>query len=144
MSGRIFPRATGWRRVLWLALTTGGAMTVAAVLLALAVAGVDAGMSAALGGSMVLVLSAVSLVLVDVAERVMPSQAITAFMLGFALKLAVLAVVLSSVTAPGWVLPGWTVGAAAAVVIAWQSGEIAAFLRLRTPIDPESGRNGSG
>ncbi|MGC8068801.1 hypothetical protein, partial [Salmonella enterica] len=67
MSGRIFPRATGWRRVLWLALTTGGAMTVAAVLLALAVAGVDAGMSAALGGSMVLVLSAVSLVLVDVA-----------------------------------------------------------------------------
>ncbi|WP_272896811.1 hypothetical protein [Nesterenkonia sp. PF2B19] len=35
-------------------------------------------------------------------------------------------------------------GGAAAVVIAWQSGEIAAFLRLRTPIDPESGRNGSG
>lgn len=136
MTAKMFPRASGWRRVLWISLCAGLATTAVVAMLGFLLDGPDGARSALLGGAAVIVFSALSLVLVDIADRLIPSQTITAFMLGFALKLAALAVLLSSVSAPDWIVPGWTVGAAAVVVLAWQAGEITAFLQMRTPLHP--------
>ncbi|GAB3189951.1 hypothetical protein [Nesterenkonia suensis] len=134
---RLFPGATGWRRVLLVASAAGVATTVLAACVGMLVSGADAALSAVLGGTIVVVFSSMSLLLVDVAERVVPSQTITAFMLGFALKIVLLAVVLTSVPPPDWIDPGWTLFPAAAAVIAWQIAEISAFMRLRVTLDPE-------
>ncbi|GAA1178278.1 MULTISPECIES: ATP synthase subunit I [Nesterenkonia] len=139
MTTKLFPRATGWRRVLLVSLAAGVSATLLAALAGLAVAGADAALSASLGGMIVVVFSALSLLLVDIAERVVPAQAITAFMLGFAVKIILLAVVLTSVPAPGWIVPGWTLFPAAGVVVVWQIAEITAFMRMRIAVDPEEG-----
>ena len=133
---RIFPRGTGWRRVLLVSLTAGVAVTGMAALLGLLLDGGAAAASALGGGAAVVVLSGVTLLLIDVAERRAPTLTITVFLLGFVVKLGLLAVMLASFPAPDWVMPAWAALTAAAVVIVWQAAEVIAFMGMRVTVDP--------
>lgn len=129
-------RFTGWRSVLLHATLAGVLATAIAAGLGAVIQGPAAAGSAAGGGLAVVLLSAMTLGLVDVTERHAPQLTIIAFMLGFILKLILLGTVLSIVPAPEWVSAGWAGLTALAVVVVWQTAELRAFSKLRFTVSP--------
>lgn len=134
---KIFPRETGWRRVLTIAVLAGTGTTLLAAGLGLILQGGYAAASAAGGGAAIVILSGLTLLLVDWAERHRPEATILLFMIGFLVKLAGLALLLPVLNVPEWVEPNWAVITAAAVVIVWQAAEISAFVKLRFSVTPD-------
>lgn len=129
---------TGWRRVLLRALAAGAAATAAASGLGLMVGGTDAGISAAFGGGLVVVLSGLTLLLVDLAERHAPQLSIAAYFVGFMLKVAAFLLAFGMPEVPGWAEPAWAVCTAAAVLVIWQIAQVRAFSRMRLTVVPRS------
>ncbi len=139
MSGRgpkVFPRATGWRRVLLVALASGCAVTAAAAVLGWLVTGGAAAASAVFGGLCVVVLSGITVALIDWSERHAPGLTVTVFMIGFVAKLVILGILLGAVETPAWIDPPWAGLTAVAVVVVWQVAEITAFMKMRVTVEP--------
>lgn len=134
---KVFPRATGWRRILITTTTAGAAVTSAAAALGALVGSGAAAASAAFGGAAVLLLTGISLFVVDRTERRAPHLSMMMFMLTFALKISLLTLLLMLVPAPGWIEPIWAVLTAAGVVVTVQAVQIATFSRLRLSVTPE-------
>ncbi|WP_150460169.1 hypothetical protein [Nesterenkonia ebinurensis] len=130
--------STGWRRVLMTTTSAGlvclGLGTTAAAL----VSGAEAAASAAAAGGLVVILSFLSLALIDWAERNRPQLAIPLFMIGFALKLAVLALVLPMVRVGEWLDPAWALGTGVAVLLVWQIVEVMSFAKMRLAVGTAS------
>lgn len=127
---------TGWRRVLLRALSAGAVATGIAGVLGWALTDGDAGLSALAGGAAVLVLAGLTLALVDAAERWAPQLSVTAFFLGFLLKVAAFVVVVSLPGRPAWVDPLWMGCAAIGVLVVWQIAQVRAFTRMRLGVAP--------
>src|SRR5690625_2425482 len=132
----LFPRAVGWRRVL-LVTTTAGVVTALLVVGLGALVSGSAAASAGVGGGGALAFSFLSLALIDWADRHVPHLAIPLFMIGFGVKVAVLAVVVLLVRPGDWLDPGWGLGAAVVVVLVWQCAEIFSFSHMRISVQPE-------
>ena len=130
--------SSGWRAVLvrttQAGLLTWGLATGAAVL----IHGGEAAASAAAGGGLVLVLSFLSLALIDWAERHRPHLAIPLFMMGFGIKIVVLALAMPLVQPGQWLHPGWALGSGIAVLLVWQIVEVLSFARMRLAIEPDA------
>lgn len=133
----LFPRATGWRRVLLVTSTVGMITALMALGIGALVSGSMAAASAGLGGGGALVFSFLSLALIDWADRHAPHLAIPLFMIGFSVKVAVLAVVVLLARPGDWLDPGWALGSGVAVVLAWQTAEILSFSKMRILVQPE-------
>ncbi|GFZ94461.1 hypothetical protein [Nesterenkonia alkaliphila] len=125
---------TGWRRVLMTTTAAGLICLAASTALAALVSGAAAAASAAAAGGLVVVLSFLSLGLIDWAERHRPQLAIPLFMIGFALKLAVLAMVLPAVRVGDWLDGAWALGAGTAVLLVWQVAEVMSFAKMRLAV----------
>lgn len=134
---KLFPRATGWRRVLLVTTAAGAAAALAALAVSTLVGGSPAAASAAVGGGGALAFSFLSLALIDWADRHAPHLAIPLFMIGFGVKVAVLAVVVLLVRPGDWLDPGWAVGSCVVVVLVWQAAEILSFSKMRISVQPE-------
>ncbi|MGO1193754.1 MAG: hypothetical protein ACTMHH_07760 [Nesterenkonia sp.] len=134
---KLFPRATGWRRVLLVTTAAGAAAALAALAVSTLVSGSPAAASAAVGGGGALAFSFLSLALIDWADRHAPHLAIPLFMIGFGVKVAVLAVVVLLVRPGDWLDPGWAVGSCVVVVLVWQAAEILSFSKMRISVQPE-------
>ncbi|TLP75340.1 hypothetical protein [Nesterenkonia sphaerica] len=130
--------SSGWRAVLvsttQAGLLTWGLATGAAAL----IHGGEAAASAAAGGGLVLVLSFLSLALIDWAERHRPHLAIPLFMMGFGIKIVVLALAMPLVQPGQWLHPGWALGSGIAVLLVWQIVEVLSFARMRLAIEPDA------
>lgn len=133
---KVFPRATGWRRILLATTTAAALLTLGAAGAGALLAGPAAAASAGVGGGAVLVLSGISLLVVDRTERRAPQRTMPMFMLAFAAKLVLLAVLMSLVPAPDWIEPAWAVVTAAVVVVTAQTVQILTFGSLRLAVDP--------
>lgn len=135
---KVFPRTTGWRRVL--ISTTAAGLGAVALLSAIAalIGGSEAAYSAAAGGGAVVVLSAISLAIIDVCERRAPHLTMAMFMLGFCLKIAALAMLLPLMDTSQWLQPAWALGAGIGVLVLWQTVEIMTFARLRVTVEPDA------
>lgn len=126
----------GWRQVLITTTTSSVIALVLAAGAAVVISGVDAGLSAAAGGGLVVVLSFLSLALIDWADRHRPQWAIPLFMIGFGTKVAVLAVAIPLVQPGDWLHPAWALGTGIAVLILWQVAEVWSFRRMRLTVEP--------
>lgn len=91
----------------------------------------EAAISAATGALIVLVLSWTSLALIDITDRRAPQHTIAVFMIAFALKLVVLAALLSMLSVPVWMHPTWAVISAAVALLSFQTAVVLAFNQLR-------------
>lgn len=134
---KLFPRATGWRRVLLVTTTAGLGAALLTAAAALIVAGSSASASAGLGGGAVIAFSFISLALIDWADRHAPHLSIPLFMIGFGVKVAALAVILPLARPGEWLDPIWAVGSGVMVLLVWQAAEILSFARMRIPVEPE-------
>lgn len=128
----------GWRRVLITTTAAGLLVLVLASAVAAVVHGAAAAASAASGGGLVILLSFLSLALIDWAERHRPRLAIPLFMVGFGLKVVTLALVLPFVRPGDWLHPGWALGSGIAVLVVWQVAEVWTFSTMRITVEPAS------
>lgn len=126
----------GWRQVLITTTTAALVMLLVAVVAAAVITGFEAALSAAAGGGIVVVLSFLSLGLIDWADRHRPQLAIPLFMVGFGIKVAVLAVAIPLVQPGQWLHPAWALGTGIAVLILWQVAEVWSFRRMRLIVEP--------
>jgi hypothetical protein len=128
----------GWREVLT-RTTVAGLGTLGLVTgFAALVHGTDAAASAAAGGGLVVVLSFMSLALIDWAERHRPHLSIPLFMMGFGVKIVALALALPLVQPGEWLYPEWALGAGIAVLLVWQIAEVLSFSRMRLAVEPDA------
>lgn len=129
---------TGWRQVM-IRTTTAGLATLAAAALGAAIfEGAAGAASAAAGGGLVIVLSFMSLALIDWAERHRPHLSIPLFMMGFGLKIAALALVMPFVQPESWLNTAWALGAGIGVLLVWQTAEVLSFARMRLAVEPNA------
>lgn len=126
----------GWRQVLIITTAVGLLTLVLVAVTAAVISGIDAAISAAAGGGIVVVLSFLSLGLIDWADRHRPQLAIPLFMMGFGIKVAVLAVTVPLVQPGQWLDPAWALGSGIAVLILWQVAEVWSFRSMRLPVEP--------
>lgn len=129
---------TGWRIVLVWALCAGVLAAGLAAGLGLLLGGGDEALSAATGGVLVVVLSGVTLLLVDLAERYAPQLSIMVFFLGFLLKVGAFLLAFSLPEVPEWVDPAWAVCSGAVVLVIWQLAQVRAFARMRLTVVPNA------
>lgn len=127
----------GWRRVLMTTTTAALLALVLASFIAALVHGAAAAASAAAGGGLVVVLSFLSLALIDWADRHRPRLAIPLFMIGFAVKVAALALVMPFLRPGDWLQPAWALGAGITVLLLWQVVEVWTFTKMRITVHPE-------
>lgn len=128
--------AVSWRTVLLTAVAAGTVATLLAAGLGALISGTPAAAGAAAGGGTAVVLTGISLLLVDLTERRAPQLTLPAFMLGFAVKLAVLALALMLMPAPEGLHAGWAVGTVAAVVLVQQAAVLKGFSAMRLAVTP--------
>ncbi|TLP94983.1 hypothetical protein FEF26_11045 [Nesterenkonia salmonea] len=129
---------TGWRQVLVRTTAAGVATLVAVTVTALLFQGSPAAVSAAAGGGIVVVLSFLSLALIDWAERHRPHLSIPLFMMGFGVKIAALALVMPFVQPGDWLSPAWALAAGIAVLLVWQVAEVLSFAKMRLAVEPDA------
>ncbi|NDK30324.1 hypothetical protein [Nesterenkonia haasae] len=129
---------TAWRQVLIrttaAGLSTLGIVTAAAGLFQ----GTAAAVSAAAGGGLVVVLSFLSLALIDWAERHRPHLSIPLFMVGFGVKITALALLMPFVQPGDWLSPVWALAAGIAVLLVWQVVEVLSFAKMRLAVEPDA------
>lgn len=135
---KIFPRATGWRRVLLVTTAAGVVSALLAAALGALVNGAGAAASAGIGGGGVIAFSFLSLALIDWADRHASHLSIPLFMIGFVVKVAALAVFMPLVRPGDWLDPGWAIGSGVGVLLVWQAAEVLSFTKMRITVEPES------
>jgi ATP synthase protein I len=135
---------SGPTRSLWLRLL---ALSAAAGAGALILAGIAAGilngpsgiLSSTLGGLLVMIFFAISLLVGHFMGRNNPSGAIGMFVATYFVKVVGFAVVLFVIGAPAWLHGRWFLIGAVTTVVFWQAAEIYGFSKARLQIynDPE-------
>lgn len=133
---QLFPRSTGWRRILLVTTTAGISTMLLCAATAVLIIGPAAAASAAIAAGSVIVFSFISLALIDWSDRHAPHLSIPLFMIGFGLKVAALAVAMPFVRPGDWLQTSWAIGAGLAVLLVWQAAEILSFARMRISVDP--------
>lgn len=129
-------RQATWRTVLVSAVGLGTLVTLAAAGLGAMLSGTGAAAGASVGGGTAVVLTGISLLLVEITERRAPQLTLPVFMLGFAVKVSVLALVLMLVPSPEGLDAGWAVGAVASVVLVQQAAVVRGFASMRLAVSP--------
>jgi ATP synthase protein I len=154
VSGKGSVGVSGPTRSLWLGLlglssaVAGGALVLTGVVAALLNRWTGV-VSSSLGGLLVVVFFAISLLIGHFVGRNNPSGAVGLFVATYFVKVIGFAVVLFVLGAPDWLHGRWFVIGAVVAVVTWQAAEIYGFSKARLQIfnDPEpagdSKRNGS-
>jgi ATP synthase protein I len=143
-SGKGTVGVSGPTRSLWLGLlglssaVAGSALLITGVVAA-SLDGWSGGVSSGLGGLLVIVFFAISLLIGHFVGRNNPSGAIGLFVATYFVKVIGFAVVLFAIGAPGWLHGRWFVLGAVVAVVTWQAAEIYGFSKARLQIynDPE-------
>ncbi len=123
----------------WLGILARSAAASAGVALVLAVAALlatspAAGLSVLFGAALVIAFFGISLLIGHFAGRSNPSGALGLFIVTYAIKVVGFAAVLFLLGTPDWLDRTWFFTGALATVLAWQTAEVFAFSRLRTPL----------
>jgi ATP synthase protein I len=143
-SGKGTVGVSGPTRSLWLGLlglssaVAGSVLLITGVVAAL-LDGWSGGVSSGLGGLLVIVFFAISLLIGHFVGRNNPSGAIGLFVATYFVKVIGFAVVLFVIGAPWWLHGRWFVLGAVVAVVTWQAAEIYGFSKARLQIynDPE-------
>lgn len=133
-------RRASWRSVLIGAVVGGVLVTLGIAGLGALLSGTAAAVAAVTAGGAAVVLTGTSLLLVDLTERRAPQLILPVFMLGFAVKVSVLALVLMVAPRPEELHAGWAVGAVVAVVTVQQVAVVRGFATMRMVIAPVTER----
>jgi ATP synthase protein I len=123
----------------WLGILARSAAASGGVALLLAVAALlatspAAGLSVLFGAALVVAFFGISLLIGHFAGRSNPSGALGLFIVTYAIKVVGFAAVLFLLGTPDWLDRTWFFTGALATVLAWQTAEVFAFSRLRTPL----------
>lgn len=134
------PTGSLWLRLLLVSSSAGAGAVVLSGIPAVVLDGVPGVLSSTLGGLLVMVFFAVSLLVGHFVGRRNPSGAIGAFVATYFIKVVGFAVVLLVIGAPAWLNARWFVIGAVATVVLWQAAELYAFSKARLQIynDPEN------
>jgi uncharacterized membrane protein len=124
----------GWWGILWACLAVCLVALAVGAGIAWPVAGAEAAASLALAGAAVVALSAMSLALTAWSWTRWRDQAIFLALFGFVVKLVLMAVLLTVVPAPGWLLAVPAAVGALVAILAWQATEVLVFARTRQQI----------
>ncbi|MDE8669053.1 hypothetical protein PY310_10735 [Pseudarthrobacter sp. H3Y2-7] len=133
------PTQSLWLRLLALSSGAGGAALILAGIPAVILNGPVGVLSSTLGGLLVMVFFAISLLVGHFMGRNNPSGAIGMFVATYFVKVVGFAVVLFLIGAPAWLHGRWFLIGAVATVVFWQAAEIYGFSKARLQIynDPE-------
>lgn len=124
----------GWWGILTACLTASIPVLVLAAGIAWPVAGPAAAASLGLAGTAVVVLSAMTLALTAWSWNRWRDQAIFVALLGFVVKIVLMAVLLTAVPPPGWLEPVPAGVGALVAILVWQAAEVLVFARTRQQI----------
>jgi ATP synthase protein I len=133
------PTRSLWLRLLAISSAAGAGAIILAGIPAGILNGPDGVLSSSLGGLLVMVFFAISLLVGHVMGRNNPSGAIGMFVATYFVKVVGFAVVLLLIGAPAWLHDRWFLIGAVATVVFWQAAEIYGFSKARLQIynDPE-------
>jgi ATP synthase protein I len=133
------PTPSLWLRLLALSSAAGGAAIILAGIPAGILNGTNGVLSSTLGGLLVMVFFAISLLVGHFMGRNNPSGAIGMFVATYFVKVVGFAVVLFLIGAPAWLHGRWFLIGAVATVVLWQAAQLYAFSKARLQIynDPE-------
>jgi ATP synthase protein I len=139
------PTKSLWLRLLKISSLVAGAALLLAGIAAYFAAGVESALSALLGGGLVALFFAISLVIGHFAGRTNPSGAIGLFVATYFIKVVGFAIVLFALGRPDWLEGGFFVIGAVVTVVTWQAAEIYGFSTARLQIfnDPAPSKDGS-
>ena len=151
VSGKESVGVSGPTRSLWLGLlglrsaVSCGALVLTGVV-AVLLNGWTGVVSSSLGGLLVVVFFAISLLIGHFVGRNNPSGAVGLFVATYFVKVIGFAVVLFAVGAPDWLHGRWFVIGAVVAVVTWQAAEIYGFSKARLQIfnDPEPDVDANG
>ena len=134
------PTRSLWLRLLLLSSAAGAGAIVLVGVAAMLLAGANGVLSSTLGGLLVMLFFAISLLVGHFMGRNNPSGAIGLFVATYFVKVVGFAVVLFVVGAPAWLHGRWFVIGAVATVVLWQVAEVYGFSKARLQIynDPET------
>jgi ATP synthase protein I len=134
------PTRSLWLRLLLLSSAGGVAAIILTGVPAAILDGADGVLSSTLGGLLVMLFFAVSLLVGHFLGRNNPSGAIGMFVATYFVKVVGFAVVLFVIGAPAWLHGRWFLIGAVATVVLWQAAEIYGFSKARLQIynDPEA------
>ena len=134
------PTRSLWLRLLLLSSAAGAGAIVLTGISALILDGANGVLSSTLGGLLVMLFFAISLLVGHFMGRNNPSGAIGLFVATYFVKVVGFAVVLFVVGAPAWLHGRWFVIGAVATVVLWQVAEVYGFSKARLQIynDPET------
>lgn len=121
----------------------GGFGILAMVVLAFIFTDVAGVLSVLFGSLLVVTFFGLSLVVVHLVGKKMPSAVMGVFVLTFLVKAVGFAAILFALGSPDWLNKPWFAGAAVVSVLLWQAGEIAGFLKQRFLFFDEDASNGS-
>lgn len=124
----------GWWGILTACLAASLPAVAVAAGIAWPVAGPAAAGSLGLAGTAVVVLSAMTLALTAWSWNRWRDQAIFIALLGFVLKIVLMAVLLTAVPVPDWLEPVPAGLGALVAILAWQATEVLVFARTRQQI----------
>ncbi len=133
------PTGSLWLRLLAISSAAGAGAIILTGIPAVILNGPDGVLSSSLGGLLVMVFFAISLLVGHFMGRNNPSGAIGMFVATYFVKVVGFAVVLFLIGAPAWLHGQWFLIGAVATVVLWQAAEIYGFSKARLQIynDPE-------
>lgn len=133
------PGRSLWLRLLAISSAAGAGAIILVGIPAVILNGPDGVLSSSLGGLLVMVFFAISLLVGHFMGRNNPSGAIGMFVATYFVKVVGFAVVLFLIGAPAWLHGRWFLIGAVATVVLWQAAEIYGFSKARLQIynDPE-------
>lgn len=123
-----------WLPILGLSLMYSILATLAFFLISWLFAGIDYALSGALAAGVVIGFFAVGILVAEAAGRIRRSWAMPAFLAMYVIKVFGIAFVLLNLGLPAWVDRQGFVLAAAISLVAWQIGEVRAFMKTRFAI----------
>ncbi|MFJ2618099.1 hypothetical protein [Glutamicibacter sp. NPDC087344] len=123
-----------WLPILGLSLVYSIIATAVFFLISWLVADLEYALSGALAAGVVIGFFAIGILIAEAAGRVRRSWAMPAFLATFVIKVFGVAFVLLNLGLPDWVNRQGFVLAAAVSLVAWQIGEVRAFMKARLAI----------
>lgn len=141
------PTAAGETSQPWLRLLRASSLviavaTVAAILPAALISGVNAVLSVAAAAALVVVFFGITLLIGHFVGLRHPRAAMGAFMAGYLVKVVGFGAVVFLLGTPEWLARGWFLGAAVGAVIVWQATEMVVFSRFRFQLYDDGAQSG--
>ncbi|MEE1620851.1 hypothetical protein ACQ3I4_03750 [Zafaria sp. Z1313] len=145
-------RASGETPQPWLGMLrrcslVGAALTVLVAVVAAIAAGPAAVPSVLAGAALVVVFFGITLVIGHVVGRRNPSAALSAFVVGYVVKVVGFGALVFGLGVPSWIDGTWFLVSAVAMVVVWQATEMVVFSRQRFQLyadpEPETSPGGS-